>query len=82
MELNFKKAAIYKIKVLGLIEDSSSDRYRGMQLTVERTKGNKIFSMLVGEIRDQSALSGILKDLYESHLTVISIDMLTEFNTD
>ena len=76
--LSFKKAAIYKIVVQGILEESWSDRYRGMQISVERKKGKVIFSTLIGEIRDQSALSGILNALYDSHLTVISVNMLSE----
>ncbi len=77
-DLNFKKAAIYKIVVNGILEETSSDSYRGMQVTVERKKGKENFSVLVGEIRDQAALSGILNNLYEAQLTVISVNMLSE----
>jgi len=80
--LNFKKAAVYKIVVQGMLAESLSDSYRGMQISVERIKGKVIFSTLVGEIRDQSALSGILNALYDSHLTVISVNMLSEIEND
>ncbi len=77
-KLNFKKAAIYKIVVEGTLNESLSDRYRGMQITVERKKEKTPVSILVGEIRDQSALSGILNTLYEMHMTVISVNMLKD----
>ena len=80
--LSFRKAAIYKIVVQGILEESWSDRYRGMQISVERKKGKAVFSTLVGEIRDQAALSGILNTLYEMHLTVISVNMLSEIEND
>lgn len=79
-KLNFKKAAIYKIIVQGVLDESWSDRYRGMQITVERKKEQTAISTLVGEIRDQSALSGILNTLYEIQMTVISVNMLTEID--
>lgn len=86
MDLNkgfsFKKAAIYKIVVNGLIDDSWSDHYRGMQINVERKKGEAIFSTLVGEIRDQAALSGVLNNLYEMQMTVISVNMLSQIGND
>ena len=80
--LSFKKAAIYKIVVQGILEESWSDRYRGMQISVERKKGKAVVSTLVGEIRDQAALSSILNLLYDMHLTVISVNMLSEVEND
>ena len=80
--LNFKKAAVYKIVVQGMLAESLSDSYRGMQISVERKKGKDTTSTLVGEIRDQAALSGILNALYDSHLTVISVNMLAEVEND
>jgi hypothetical protein len=80
--LNFKNAAIYKIVVQGIIQESLSDRYRGMQISVERKKGKAIISTLIGEIRDQAALSGVLNTIYDSHLTVISVNMLSEIESE
>ena len=80
--LNFKNAAIYKIVVQGIVQESLSDRYRGMQITVERKKGKAIISTLIGEIRDQAALSGVLNTIYDSHLTVISVNMLSEIESE
>jgi hypothetical protein len=80
--LNFKNAAIYKIVVQGVVQESLSDRYRGMQISVERKKGKAIISTLIGEIRDQAALSGVLNTIYDSHLTVISVNMLSEIESE
>lgn len=82
MGFNFKKAAIYKIVVNGMIDESWSDRYSGMQISIERKKGKAIITTLVGEIRDQAALSGILTNLYEMHMTVISVNMLSEIENN
>lgn len=79
---NFKSAAIYKIVVNGLIDDSWADNFRGMQITIEREEGKAIFSTLVGEIRDQAALSGILTSLYHMQMTVISVNMLSIINNE
>jgi hypothetical protein len=75
---NFKKPAIYKIVVEGEIDKVSSDNLLGMQIDVRRRDGEIAFSSLVGEIRDQSALAGILNNLYEMQMTVISVNMLSE----
>lgn len=78
IEFGFKKPAIYKIKVLGKLNEHLSERLGGMQINVERNVDKKPVSVLVGQILDQAALSGILNTLYNSHLTIISVVMLKD----
>ncbi len=78
--LGFKKEAIYRIVVDGFIDESWSDQFGGMQVLVEKKKGSRTVSILIGEIKDQSALSGILNNLYDMQFTVISVNMLFEKN--
>ena len=80
--MNFKKAAVYKIIVKGKIYEGFTERMQGMQLKVESGTNRESYSTLVGEIRDQAALSGILNDLYDMHMTVISVNMLTDISDD
>ncbi len=75
--LYFKKSTIYKIVVEGELDDSWSERL-GLQITVERKAGKKPYTFLVGKIADQAALSSILNSLYDMHMTVISVNMLTD----
>jgi len=49
----------------------------GLQLSVEKGEGQKYVSTLIGKIDDQAALSGILNMLYDMHITVISVQMLS-----
>ena len=79
-DFDFKKAAIYKIKVKGEMTDGWPERIWGLQ--IHQVKGNNTISTLVGRIADQSALSGILNMLYDKHITVISINMLSEIDND
>ena len=79
--LHFKKSAIYKIIVEGELDDSWSDRI-GLQITVQKKSGKKPKSTLVGNIADQAALSSILNLLYDMHMTVISVNMLTDVEDD
>jgi hypothetical protein len=81
-DYNFKKAAIYKIVVQGEIDDNWADRLNDMQINVDQQKGKQPISSIVGEITDQSALSGILNTLYELQMTVISVKMLSEIIKD
>ena len=75
---HFKNVAIYKILVRGKIDDSWSDSLSGMQIIVKKSRRDVITSTLVGEIADQTALTSILNNLYEMHLTVIKVTMLSE----
>ncbi len=79
--LYFKKSAIYKIVVEGELDDSWSERL-GLQITTEKKAGKKPCSFLVGKIADQAALSSILNSLYDMHMTVISVNMLTDVEDD
>ena len=78
----FSKPAVYQIRVQGKIDQSWSARLGDMQIRVIHNPGSKPLSVLVGNIQDQAALSGILNALYELHLTVISVKMLKELDQD
>ena len=73
----FRKSAIYKIVVEGELDDSWSDRL-GLQITVQKKSGKIPKSILVGNIADQAALSSVINLLYDMHMTVISVNMLTD----
>jgi hypothetical protein len=64
--------------VEGEIDNSWSDNFLGMQVKAHKKEGNITFTSLIGEIRDQSALSGLLNNLYEMHLTIMSVNILSD----
>jgi hypothetical protein len=68
--------AIYRICVLGHLDSNMSDRVGGMQVTETRGSDGEVETVLVGRIADQAALAGILNELYEMHLPVLSADCL------
>ena len=74
----FTKAAVYKIKVQGDLSESWPERLGGLQINVERTRDEKPISVLIGEIKDQAALSGVLNTLYELHFSIISVKILKD----
>jgi len=77
-DINFKKKAIYKIVVDGVLSEDYSNRFTDMQIKVIREMEQRPSSTLIGEIKDQSDLSGILNSLYDMQFTVISVNMLSE----
>ena len=75
-EFSFQKPAMYKIKVQGEIKGSWSEKLQGLQINIERSPGEKPVSILIGQINDQSALSGLLNALYDFNMTIISVNIL------
>ena len=75
-DFTFQKSAMYKIKVQGELNENWSERLLGMQISIERSQDKKPVSVLIGQINDQSALSGVLNALYEYNMTIISVRML------
>lgn len=81
-EFKFRNPAVYKIKVKGEISGSLKDRFGGLQINVERSKDMDSVTVLIGQINDQSALSGILTSLYDFQFPIISVNMLENSHSD
>jgi hypothetical protein len=76
--LKFEAPASYRIRVQGHLDDSWSDRLSGMVITRAFTADREPMTILIGHLRDQSALCGALNALYDLHLPVISVELLDE----
>jgi hypothetical protein len=48
-----------------------------MEIVVVPLEGDNAVTTLVGELRDQAALAGVLNTLYEWHLPVLSLQRLS-----
>lgn len=82
-KFSFIKPAVYKIKVQGDLHQGWSERLGGLQIKSEESEDKEsedkeIVSVLIGQINDQAALSGVLNTLYENHMTIISVNMLKQ----
>ena len=64
----------YRITVQGLLDASYSERLAGMRIT--RTSQNPPVTALVGRLRDQAELSGVLDSLYTLHLPILTVKLL------
>lgn len=78
INFSFSTPAVYQIKVQGALSDDWSERLGGLQISVSRKKTGNTISILTGMISDQTALSGILNALYDSHITVLSVNLMKE----
>ena len=73
----FNKPGNYRIRVLGLLKERWSERLGGLNITVRKPKDQEEpVSELVGKMRDQAELAGLLNSLYELHLTLLSVKYL------
>ena len=72
--------ATYHIEVEGHIDESWSDRLGGMRITTRRRKDQTTVTTLVGRVRDQAELTGLLNSLYELHMPILTVENLKDKN--
>ena len=66
------KAAIYRIKVRGIVPESWIDRLGGMRIVAV----SSVHTILEGWLPDQAALKGVLDTLYEFRSAVEDVTCL------
>lgn len=74
--LGFTSPAIYEISVIGNLDRSWSSKLANMQITLDEKQRDKNVYVLIGKLKDQSELMGILNTLYELHLSLLKIEIL------
>jgi hypothetical protein len=74
--LKFDKPTTYRIRVTGHIDDRLSVQLGGMIVTRAFTADGRPITILVGHLSDQAALSGVLNELYELHLPLLTVESL------
>ena len=74
----FDRPRNYRIRVRGFLDESWSDRLGGLRITNISQKEKAPVAELVGQMRDQAELDGLLNTLYELHMTLLSIEYLDE----
>jgi hypothetical protein len=73
----FDSAGIYRIRVLGFLDESWSERLGDLRITASSLNDQEDpVTELVGKVRDQAELSGVLNTLYELHFPLVSVEML------
>ena len=71
--VRFEKPGTYEIVVQGILQQSWSDRLSGMQITTENPDGEAPITTLIGHLRDQTQLNGVLNSIYDMHLPILSV---------
>ncbi|MGD9074491.1 MAG: hypothetical protein PVJ69_04705 [Desulfobacteraceae bacterium] len=72
--------ATYRITVEGKLDKSWSDRLGGMRITAHEREDQTTVTTLIGQVRDQAELAGVLNSLYELHMPILSVENLSEDN--
>ena len=70
--------ATYRIKVQGYLDESKSEFLAGMTITTASQGDQRVVSILVGRLKDQAELSGVLNTIYELHLPILSVEYLKD----
>ena len=74
----FNRPGTYRIRVLGSLDENWSERLGGLRITASSLKDQGPVTELVGQLRDQAELSGVLNTLYELHMTLVSMEILED----
>ncbi len=71
------KPQAYQIKVQGCVDQSWSDWFNGMAISVEIDQEGGAITTLSGFVLDQAALRGILAKLWNLNMPLISVKLIT-----
>jgi len=71
-------AATYRIKVQGYLDEGRSGFLAGMAITTASQEDQGVVTTLVGRLRDQAELAGVLNSLYEFHLPILLVECLKD----
>ena len=70
--------ATYRIEVVGALDECWSDRLGGMLIKTRQRADQLTVTTLTGRLKDQAELTGVLNGLYELHLPILSVKILSE----
>ena len=74
--------ATYRIEVEGVLDEIWADSLAGMRISSRKRADQSTVTTLTGRLKDQAMLTGVLNGLYELHLPILSVKILTADNGD
>ena len=77
-DIEFGGPARYRIVVQGVLGKDWSLRLAGMELTTTDRGDKASRTTLVGPIRDQAELNGVLETLYGLHLSILKVETVRD----
>ena len=76
--LTLESSVTYRIDVQGCLEETWSDRLAGMQITMNIPVYQDPVTTLIGQVKDQSELIGVLNGLYELRMPLLSVELIPD----
>jgi hypothetical protein len=73
-KLSLDRPATYQIRVPGRLDESWSEWFEGMTITVESGDEGPTITTLSGVVADQAALHGLLSRIYSLGLQLLSVE--------
>ena len=70
------RPVMYQIIVQGYLDESRSDWFDGMAIEPQVDADGRIVTKLTGKVIDQAALQGLVRNLYDLGLTLLSVDRI------
>ena len=71
----FQRPGKYRIRVIGEFDKNWSDRLGSFSILPDRNHDKEdSVTELLGQVRDQAELSGILETLYDLHMTILLVE--------
>ncbi len=68
--------ATYRIEVEGNLNESWSEFLAGMHITARKRSDSTIVTTLVGRLRDQAELTGVLNSLHDLHRPIVKVEVV------
>ena len=66
----------YRIRVLGPLNADGASRLADMTITLRQAANQQQVTTLIGEVRDQAALMGVLTMLYDMGFPLLEVERL------
>ena len=68
--------ATYRIEVEGHLDESWSERLAAMRIATRKRADQSSVTTLIGRLRDQAQLSGVLNSLYDLHRPIVRLEVV------
>ena len=80
--LKIHAPATYRIEVDGAVNENLLDASENLHITTLQRSDHSIVTILVARVRDQAEFSGLLNTLYDWHLPIRSVKLLSKDKQD
>ena len=68
----------YRIEVEGFLNESWSECLAGMHITIRKRPDSTAVTTLVGRLRDQAELTGVLNSLHDLQRPIVKVEIVND----